>query len=141
MPGASRSVVINAPIEKVFDVITAYERYPQFLTECKEVKLSGREGNEVNVHYKIDVVKTIRYTLHMKEERPRKLTWTFVEGEIMKDNHGNWALEAAGEGKTKATYTIEMRLGPLVPKSIVNSLVDASLPKMLEAFRKQAESR
>ena len=140
MPGATRSITINAPVEKVFDVITAYETYPQFLTECKEVKLTGRQGAEVNVHYKIDVVKTIRYTLHMKEERPKKVSWTFVEGEVMKDNKGSWTLEAEGEGKTRATYSIEMAVGMLVPKSIVNTLVDASLPKMLEAFKRRAES-
>jgi hypothetical protein len=76
----------------------------------------------------------------MKEERPNRVSWTFVQGEVMKDNVGAWTLEAAGEGKTRATYSIEMRLGPLVPKAIVNTLVDASLPKMLEAFKKRAES-
>lgn len=141
MPGASRSIVINAPMEKVFDVIAAYDTYPQFLPECKEVRLSNRQGAEVNVHYKVDLIKSVRYTLRMKEERPNRVLWTFVEGEFMKDNHGSWTLEAAGDGKTKATYTIEMKLGALVPKGIVNSLVDAGLPKMLEAFKTRVESR
>lgn len=139
MAAASRSIVINAPVEKVFDTITAYETYPQFLTECKEVKTSNRQGNQVDVHYKIDLVKSLRYTLRMREERPSKLTWSFVEGEIMKDNQGTWVLEAAGEGKTRATYTIEVKLPMLVPKAIVSTLVDAGLPKMLEAFKKRAE--
>jgi hypothetical protein len=67
--------------------------------------------------------------------------WSFVQGEIMKDNKGAWTLESLGEGKTKATYAIEMALGPLVPKTIVNTLVDASLPKMLEAFKRRVESK
>ena len=71
---------------------------------------------------------------------PSKVTWTFIEGEFMKDNKGSWTLEAAGEGQTKATYQIEMALGPLVPKSIVNAMVDTSLPKMLEAVKKRVES-
>ncbi len=68
------------------------------------------------------------------------MSWTFVEGEFMKDNKGSWVLEPDGEGKTKATYTVEMALGALVPKSIVNALVETSLPKMLEAFKRRAES-
>ena len=140
MAGATRSIVINAPVEKVFDVITQYEKYGEFLSEVKEVRTSGRQGNEVNVHYKVDVMKTIKYTIRAKEERPTRMSWTFVEGEFMKDNKGHWLLEPAGDGKTKATYTVEMALGALVPKSIVNALVETSLPKMLEAFKRRAES-
>jgi coenzyme Q-binding protein COQ10 len=140
MAGATRSIVINAPVEKVFDVIIQYEKYGEFLSEVKEVRTSNRQGNEVNVHYKVDVVKTIKYTIRVKEERPTRMSWSFVEGEFMKDNKGHWLLEPAGEGKTKATYTVEMALGALVPKSVVNALVETSLPKMLEAFKRRAES-
>src|SRR4051812_27264538 len=140
MPGASRSIVINAPPEKVFDAVAAYEKYPEFMKEVKEVKTSNRKGNQVDVHYKVDLMKSIKYSLRMTEERPSKVSWTFIEGEFMKDNKGSWVLEPSGENQTKATYQIEMALGALVPKTIVNAMVDTSLPKMLEAVKKRAES-
>ena len=67
MPGATRSIVINAPAEKVFDVVAAYEKYPEFMAEVKEVKLSNRKGNQVDVHYKVEMMKTIKYSLRMTE--------------------------------------------------------------------------
>jgi ribosome-associated toxin RatA of RatAB toxin-antitoxin module len=140
MPGTSKSIVINAPPDKVFDVVAGYEKYPEFMNEVKEVTTSNRKGNTVDVQYRVDLFKTIKYSLRHVEERPSKVSWTFIEGEFMKDNKGSWTLEAAGEGQTKATYQIEMALGPLVPKSIVNAMVDTSLPKMLEAVKKRAES-
>lgn len=140
MPGATRSIVINAPVERVFDVVTDYARYPEFLTEAKKVTTSGRQGNEVLVHYEIELMKRIRYTIRVKETRPTKMEWSFVEGEVMKDNKGSWVLEPLGEGQTRATYTAELALGPLVPKTIVNALVEGSLPKMLEAFKRRAET-
>jgi coenzyme Q-binding protein COQ10 len=140
MPGATRSIVINTPMEKVFAVIKDYAKYPEFLPEVKSTWLSKRQGAEVDVHYQVEVLKKIRYTLRLKEEPPNRISWTFVEGDLMRDNRGHWLLEDAGEGKTRATYNIEVKLGPLVPKSIVNVLVDSSLPKMLEAFKKRAES-
>jgi coenzyme Q-binding protein COQ10 len=139
MPGATRSIVIDAPAEKVFDVITDYDRYGEFLPEVKEVRASGRSGNQVDVHYGIDLVKRIHYTLHMVESRPASIHWTFVKGELMKDNRGSWVLEPTADGKTRATYTIEVGVGPLVPRSIVNALVEQTLPKMLEAFKKRSE--
>jgi len=141
MAGATRSVVIAAPPERVFEIIVDYDRYAEFLSEVKEARSSDRRGNEVDVHYGIDLVKRIHYTLHMVEEPPRSVRWTFVKGEVMRDNRGSWTLEPTPEGMTRATYTIEVGVGPLVPRAIVNALVDQSLPKMLEAFKKRAEAR
>ena len=139
MAGATRSIVINAPPDKVFDVITDYEKYGQFLSEVKKVSASDRQGNQVTLNYEIDLVKTIRYSIRVTEERPKKMSWTFIKGEVMKDNKGSWVLEPEGEGKTRATYTVEVAVGPLVPKAIINGLVDQSLPKMMDAFKRRAE--
>ena len=51
MPGASRSIVVNAPQEKVYDVIINYDRYPEWLTEVKKIRTSDRKVNVVKVHY------------------------------------------------------------------------------------------
>ncbi|HVP62796.1 MAG TPA: SRPBCC family protein [Myxococcaceae bacterium] len=141
MAGATRSIVIDAPPDRVFDVIIDYDRYAEFVSEVKEAKSANRRGNEVDVHYGIDLIKRIHYTLHHVEERPRSVRWTFLKGELMRDNHGSWTLEPTPAGGTRATYTIEVGVGPLVPRSVVNALVDQSLPKLLEAFKKRAESR
>ena len=107
MAGATRSIVINAPIEKLFSIITDYERYPEFLTEVKKIRCSNRKGNEVDVHYEAEIVKTIKYSLRLKEEKPTKVSWTFIEGEFMKDNKGGWVLQDLGGGKVNATYNID----------------------------------
>lgn len=141
MPGASASTVIRAPMEKIFSVITDYQRYPQFLTEVKKIKVSPKKDGQCEVEYEASLVKTIHYTLRMKEEAPSKVTWTFVKGDFMKDNRGSWVLEASGDGAVKATYTIELGLSSLVPQSVVDALVKGSLPRMLEAFKNRAESQ
>ena len=141
MAGATRSIVINAPMEKLFGVITDYEKYPEFLPEVKKIRLANRKGNEVDVHYEAEIVKTIKYTLRLKEEKPNKVSWSFIEGEFMKDNKGGWVLEDAGNGTTKATYNIAVEVGMLVPKTIVNALVDTQLPKLLENLKKRIEAQ
>ncbi len=140
MPGASRSILIDAPIETVFGIITDYEKYPEFLAEVKAIRVSERREGEVLVQYEVSILKTIRYTLKLKEEKPRRVSWSLVEGELMRENRGSWLLEPQGK-QTRATYSIEMTLGPLVPKAMVNALVDSSLPKMLESFKKRAEGK
>jgi ribosome-associated toxin RatA of RatAB toxin-antitoxin module len=140
MSGASRSVVFNAPVEKCFAVITDYERYPEFLPEVKKIRTTNRRGAEVDVHYEAEVVKIIKYAVHMKEEAPSRVSWTFIDGEFMKDNKGGWVLESAGPGKTRGTYTIEVQVGLLVPRTVINVLVDTQLPRLLENFKKRIEA-
>ncbi|HEX5748084.1 MAG TPA: SRPBCC family protein [Archangium sp.] len=140
MPGASRSIVVNAPPEKVYDIVTTYDRYPEWLGEVKKIRTSDRKGDEVKIHYEVDFkIKTIHYTILAREERPKRMSWSFLEGEVMKDNKGSWVLEPEGEGRTKVTYSVDVTVGPLVPKSILNALVDQSLPKMLDALKRRAE--
>lgn len=140
MAGAQRTITINAPVDKCWAVISDYERYPEFLPEVKKIRTMNRRGNEVDVQYEAEVVKVIKYTVHMREEAPNKVSWSFIDGEFMKDNKGGWVLEDAGNGSTKATYTIAVEVGMLVPKTIVNALVDTQLPKLLENFKKRIES-
>ncbi len=142
MASATRSIVIDAPPERVFDVISDYESYPEFLSEVKSIRTSERKGNQVLIHYEVDVIKRIHYTLRMTEDRPRGLQWTFVEGDLMKDNRGGWVLESLADGKkTNAIYSVEVALGLLVPRPLVTAMVESSLPKMLESFKKRVESR
>ena len=68
MAGATRSIVINTTMEKMFAVIVDYEKYPEFLPEVKKIRLSNRRGNEVDVQYEAEIVKIIKYKLRLKEE-------------------------------------------------------------------------
>lgn len=141
MPGATRTVIFNAPLEKAWAVISDYERYPEFLPEVKKIRTSNRRENEVDVTYEAQIVKLIKYTVHMKEQAPKHVSWTLVEGEFMKDNKGSWSLEDLGNGTTRGTYSLEVTVGMLVPKTIINALVDTSLPKLMEDFKRRIESQ
>ena len=141
MAQASRSVTVNVPPEKLFDVITDYEKYPEFLPEVKKVKLEGGQGAIKEVTYQVDIkAKVITYTLKHTAERPTKLSWTMVKGEMMKGNDGSWTLEPDGKGGTNATYSIDLKLSSLVPSFIEKALAEQSLPTLLANFKKRAES-
>ena len=117
MAQASRSVVIQVTPEKLFDIIVDYEKYPEFLPEVKKVKVEAGQGAINEVTYNVDIkAKVITYTLRHTAERPSKLSWTMIKGEMMKGNDGAWALKAGPQpGTVEATYTIDLKLSSLVP--------------------------
>ena len=140
MPEAKESIVIDVPKEKFFEVILDVEKYPEFLSECKACTVDSAEGDVKVVTQKLSLMKTINVTTRITFDRPNGCKWTLVKGDMMKMNDGYWQLEDAGEGKTKATYGMELKLKGLIPSSVVNSLVKTSFPKMLKSFKQRAES-
>jgi len=141
MAKAERSIVIKAPPEKVFAVITDYEKYPEFLPEVKKAKVEFGSGNVKEVTYTVDIkAKVITYTLKHTARPPDELAWTMVRGEMMKGNDGAWILKALPEG-TEATYQIDLKLGALVPSMVERLLAEQSLPGLLANFKKRIESQ
>lgn len=140
MAKAERSVVIEAPPEKVLAVIEDYAKYPEFLPEVKKVAVAPGPGGTTDVTYTIDIkAKLITYTLRHTARPPGELSWSFVRGEMMKGNDGAWVLEPVSTG-TKATYKIDLRLGALVPSMVERMLAEQQLPGLLQNFKKRIES-
>ena len=139
MAKTEKSVVIRAAPEKVFAVISDYEKYPEFLPEVKKVKVESGQGDIKDVTYTVDVkAKVISYTLRHTAKPPHELSWTMVRGEMIKGNDGAWVLKPVPEG-TEATYKIDLKLGALVPSMVERKLAEQSLPGLLQNFKKRIE--
>lgn len=142
MAEASSSIVIKANPKACYEVITDYESYPDFLKETKEVEVKKKSGNNADVYFKVEVIKSVEYTLKMVGKPGKSVTWTLIEGSFFKKNNGSWELEEQKDGSTKATYSVDIEVGGLfVPGAITKMLVGSSLPSMLESFKKRIESK
>lgn len=142
----SRDVLVACPLDRFFDLVADFARYPEFVPGVKAAApRPAKPGGPVDVEYRVDVgVKTIRYVLRHVLDRPRRMAWTLVSGEWMKVSNGSWELAEEG-GSTRARYTVEIQIAkpPLVPQAIVDRVADeltkVQLPRMLEAFKARAE--
>jgi len=146
MSVVTKQVVIDAPVEHVYEIIVDYERYPEFVPGIRKCRVRDA-GGEKHVEYELDVgVKRLRYVLRHEERRPRKVSWSLVSGDMMKVSNGSWELSDEG-GRTRAVYSVEIRIArpPLVPQALVDRVSDEltrnQLPKTLEAFKARAEGR
>jgi coenzyme Q-binding protein COQ10 len=146
MAAVTKEILIDAPVDRVFDVIVDYPRYPEFVPGIRACRVLPGAG-EKRVEYELDLgIKRIRYVLGHLEERPRKVSWSLVSGELMKVSNGAWELRPEGE-RTHATYTVEIQISkpPLVPQVVMDKVSDeltrVQLPRTLEAFKARAEKR
>ena len=141
MPGATQSVVINVPPKVIYDVVVDFKNYTEFLPETKRVTILKKSAKSVEVEFEIKVIKTLKYSLKFSLSPQKKITWSLIKGDLFKENKGSWTFKSQGKNKTETTYNVDIELGILVPRVITNMLVGNSLPSMLNAFKKEAESR
>ena len=141
MPQASRSLVIDVRPEQMLSVILDFDRYPDFLPEVKSIAVSNRTATGADVAYEVELLKRLRYTLHMTMDG-LSVRWKFVKGDLFKKNEGSWLLRAEPDGRTHATYTLEVAIGGLIPipSAVTDKLAEGSLPGMLAQFKKRAET-
>lgn len=140
MAGAKHTYTMNVPLEALWEVITDYEGYPEFVEGLESLTITKKEGKSTFADYVVSMFgKKVKYTLKHTESPKKGLKWTMTEGEFFKSNDGSWDLKEAGEGKTEATYTVDVGFPLLVPKSIVNTLTGTQLPTMMKAFEDRAK--
>lgn len=139
MPGASTSVVMEVPAKVIYEVVSDFESYPDFLPDVKKTSVT-KKGKGVQAEFEISVIKTIRYTLDFSLVPNKKVSWTFVKGDVFKDNTGEWTFEEVKKGQTKVTYSVDVDFGLFVPSLITKKLVGSNLPTMMKRFKERAES-
>ncbi len=146
MSVVTRQVLIEAPIEKFYDIVVDYPRYPEFVPGLKNCRVHDVNG-EKHVEYELDLgLRTIKYVLRHEEERPRRVSWSLVSGDVLKVSNGSWELLPEGD-RTRARYSVDIQIArpPLVPQALLDRMSDqlskVQLPRNLEAFKARAEER
>ena len=125
---ATQVIVIDAPPQACFDVAVAFERYPEWTGDIKEVEVRERdaEGRGVLVHFRTAAYgRSTTYLLHYDyREAPKVLSWTEVEGDLTSKLDGAYVfaettIPAAGENParvgTEVTYHLEAALKLPIP--------------------------
>lgn len=130
--------IFEGDLERVFRAIANFEQYSNYLPGVTGITVSPSKtpGALCLVRYELNIIKTFFYTLEMFAESPKKMWWTLKESNLMKQNDGSWAFEAAGKSKTKATYKLDLKFKGLVPSMITDQVAKANLPLMFSGFQK-----
>lgn len=136
MASANTSASFNCTAEEFFALITDYEKYPEFLTEVKGVKILKNAGATKEMEYSVSLIKTFKYKLKVEEKAPTDVSFQFTSGDVFKTMKGSWKIKADGT-KCKVDYNVEATFGMLVPESVAKPLVAANLPMMIENIKKR----
>lgn len=141
MATASRTEVVDVDINKLYNVLVDYAKYPEFVDGVSEIKVLAQNEKTAKVEYGINMIKSFKYIINIKQERPTGLSWTLDSGDLFKKNNGEWKLNDLGNGKTEVTYSLDLDFKMFAPSSILSALTSKNLPVMMESFFKRAKAK
>lgn len=138
------SIVIDASPEEIMGVIGDFPAYPEWAKGVTraEVVEEGPDGWAEQVFFALDVspIKD-EYTLAYDWDGYDQVTWTLVEGNMLKAVDGAYVLRDQGDGTTEVTYRLALDVSiPLIgmlKRKGEKILIDAAL----KGLKKRVESR
>ena len=130
---------------EVFAVVVDFPAYPRLFPEIKQVRVLSSEAGKVHAEFRGNLVLPFRYLLDLDcDAQARTVTWTYVEGEMVKDSTGGWRFTAEAGG-TRVEYEVALRIEAPVPgfllRKITDGLLTLSLPAMFASIEREVERR
>jgi ribosome-associated toxin RatA of RatAB toxin-antitoxin module len=113
------SIVIDAPPSEVMAVIADFEAYPHWAKGVKTAEVTvpgGQEERAEQVYFELDVspIKD-EYTLVYDWHGDSHVTWSLVEGKMLKALDGAYVLRELAVGTTEVTYRLALDVSiPLI---------------------------
>ena len=141
-----RSVEVDAPIERCFEIAANIEAAPEWQGSLQDVEVLERDGDKraTLVETKSDAkVKSVRALLRFSYDQPTRIEWIQEKGDT-KSLRGWWDFEDLGSGRTRATYALEADpgrvLGMLLRGPAEAAVRDFLLGGAADGLKEQAES-
>jgi uncharacterized membrane protein len=138
-------LVIDAPVDRVYELAQDIERLPEFLPNVERVTVQRREGGGVVSEWVGRVPefnRNISWVEHDTwDEQARRCEFRSVSGD-WDQYDGTWTFSAEGDGTRvvlhiRYEYNVPL-IGPLIRK-LLQKLVARSADETLEGLRRMAE--
>jgi ribosome-associated toxin RatA of RatAB toxin-antitoxin module len=115
---AERMIIRGTP-QHCFEVLTAFEAYPEWAADIKSVSIDERDGQgrPARVTFRAAAFgRSTSYTLRYDyQAAPDELSWKQVAGDITRRLDGSYELAPAGDGHTEITYRLVVDLKVPLP--------------------------
>jgi uncharacterized membrane protein len=140
-----RTVEVDAPIERCFEIAADVERAPEWQDSLKDAEVLERDGDgrPALVETRSDAkVKTVKAVLRFSYDQPTGIRWEQEKGDV-KALTGWWTFEGLDGGRTRATYGLDVdpgrMLGMLLRGPVEGQVRDFLLGGFAEGLKRKAE--
>lgn len=142
---AREHTTIHAPVERCFQVLTDFERYPEWAGDLKEASVVERDdhGRAVVVEYRAAAMgRTTTYRLRYDYTgAPHRLGWQLEAGDIQRELDGVYELSTSEEepGNTDVGYQLAIDLIMPIPGFVKRRAEVRILKTALDELKSRVE--
>jgi ribosome-associated toxin RatA of RatAB toxin-antitoxin module len=141
---ATERIMVAAPPDRCFAVADDIERYPEWVSDIKEVTVLERDdqGRPTLVSFRAAAFgRSTSYTLSYDlRDAPRALGWRLTEGDIMTRLDGRYVFAASADGGTEVSYHLEVELRVPIPGFIKMRAQSRIMGTALRQLKARVES-
>jgi ribosome-associated toxin RatA of RatAB toxin-antitoxin module len=134
--------MVNATPQAVYDVVTDFEHYDDWVTDLKRIDILKRDDEQrpLEVQFRAaafgrSTTYTLRYDYSLA---PAQLSWHQIEGDLTETLIGQYRFEEV-DGSTKVTYDLEVELLVPIPTFIKSRAAYRIQTQALRELKAQAE--
>ncbi|MEJ7721261.1 MAG: SRPBCC family protein [Ilumatobacteraceae bacterium] len=139
---ASQTITIEAPVERVWDIASDVERYPEWARDVKDVVVRSRDeaGRPQEVEFRASALgRSTHYTLRYDYAgAPSVLAWSMVRGDIQRAIDGSYHFDHA-DGSTQVRYDLSIELVVPLP-GFVKRRAEVRILNTVRELKTRAES-
>jgi ribosome-associated toxin RatA of RatAB toxin-antitoxin module len=144
MARTTSDIVIDAPADRIMDVIADFGSYPQWATgvQTADVVASSDGGRAEQVHFVLDAAP-IRdeYDLGYTWDGNRSVSWSLAEkGAMLTSMDGAYLLEPADDGRTRVTYQLAVDVSVPLLGMLKRKAEKVIIDTALKGLKKQVEA-
>lgn len=135
MPSIEKDIEVEAPVDRVYRAWTQYERFPEFMSNIKEVRRVGPD----QTHWIAEVAgKTVEWDARTVEEDQQRVAWT-ATGES--GQSGEVRFDPVGIGKTRLRVRMDYTLPSKTQEALASGLGldERAVARDLDEFKDMIE--
>ena len=137
----SHQIVIQAGRQKVFSVLEDYESLSSFMPDFLSVRVDQVVNHRVWVSFEQTFFrKSLSYSLQLDHKAPTQIVWTLAHSEQLRAYSGSLSLEEVEQSSTRVTVKAELEMLQWIPDAMFSRVQEAFFPRLLEAYKTQAEA-
>lgn len=140
----TQRIRIDAPLARIWEVLTDFERYPEWARDLKQAVVVDRDDEDrpTAVRFRAAAMgRSTSYTLRYDwDDAPHCLPWELVDGDIMQVLDGAYEFEEVGDAATDVTYHLKVELAVPLPAFVKRRAEARIVGTALRELRQHVES-
>jgi ribosome-associated toxin RatA of RatAB toxin-antitoxin module len=141
MAEVQKTVLIRHSAERMFDLVTDVDDYPNFLPWCGGVEITRQDEHGMDA--RIDIrFKGIHqhFATHNLHQRPTRIDMTFADGPFKKFT-GYWNFIALREDACKIEFVLHYEFASILLDKLIGPVFTHIANTFVESFVKRADER